>query len=79
MNKVQTLLIFMLLNFLAYGIPIDVSELVTYAGEVKFYDLESNVVIDRAPMAKTDLSCMSVLLEPTDIRESKETPGCYSA
>ena len=73
----QTLLIFTLLNFISYGDLIDVSKLVSYDGEVKYYDLESNRIVDRVPRIKTNLSCVSVLLEPTDIRESKETHGCY--
>ena len=68
MNKLYALLFFALLNFLAYGTPINVSELVTYAGEVKFYDLESNNIINRASREKTDLSCISVLLDSSQIQ-----------
>ena len=68
MNKLATLLIFSIWNFIAYGTPIDVSTLVTYEGEVKYYDLEHNSIVNRAPTEKTDLSQVSVLLEKSNIR-----------
>lgn len=71
MNKLYALLFFTLLNFLAYGTPINVSELVTYAGEVKYYDLDRNIIINRAPTARTDLSCVSVLLDSKQIQPER--------
>lgn len=68
MNKLYALSFFTLLNFLAYGTQIDVSELVSYNGEVKYYDLGSNSIIDRALMAKTDLRSISVLLNTSQIQ-----------
>ena len=73
MNKLHTLLIFTLLNFVAYGTPINVSELVTYAGEVNYYNLENETIqnIPAKKRQKTDLSKISILLNEVDILQEK--------